>query len=161
VWHDCGRGQLPHFYVSPPRYKLPLRHANPAPCFWGVILPGKRMRRRESGFEAAESKGRHAHAIAVAPGSLLMNARLLSCRRLVRACRGTQPCHRDDVNHRAAADSARLSHAVISSSAQAQAGDGDAKLARGERLWVERAAVSTTLAVAVLSKAVHSARRGN
>jgi hypothetical protein len=122
VWHDCGRGELPHFYVSPPRCKLPLRHANPAPCFGRVILPGKRMRRRESGFEATEGGGRQAHAIAIAPGSLLMNARLLSCRRLVRACRGTRPCHRDDVNHRAAADSARLSHAVICSRPQAQVG---------------------------------------
>jgi hypothetical protein len=53
----------------------------------------------------------------------------------VRASRGTQPHRRDDVNHGAAADSARLSHAVIRSRAQAQARAGDAKLPRGER-WV-------------------------
>jgi hypothetical protein len=34
-----------------------LPHANPAPCFW-IILPGKRMRRAESGLGATEKTTR-------------------------------------------------------------------------------------------------------
>jgi hypothetical protein len=69
-----------------------LPHANPAPCFW-IILPGKRMRRAESGERAGGNRKDDACAIAKVPDSLLKNCSPVMVPGLVRASRGTLHCY--------------------------------------------------------------------